>query len=62
MVNYNDIQNHFGKPLNNIPSPRTPQQIKLWHVAAVGIIAYFVYKGIVYTIQENSNRPRMKED
>jgi hypothetical protein len=62
MLNFNDIQKLFGKPLSNFPIPRTPYQLKLWHAAAIGLVGYFAYKGIIYSIQEKSIRIRRKED
>jgi hypothetical protein len=62
MLNYNDINKLFGKPLSHLPRSRTPYQFKLWHAAVIGVVGYFAYKGIVYTIQENSIRIRRKED
>jgi hypothetical protein len=62
MLNFNDIQKLFGKPLSDIPRPRATYQFKLWHTAAIGIVGYFAYKGIVYSIQEKSIRIRRKED
>ncbi|MCE2712278.1 MAG: hypothetical protein LW688_07030 [Cryomorphaceae bacterium] len=62
MLNYNDINKLFGKPLGNAPRPKTPFELKLWHVVVVGALGYFAYKGIVYSIQENSIRIRRKED
>jgi hypothetical protein len=36
--------------------------MKLWHAAVIGVVGYFAYKGIVYSIQEISIRIRRKED
>jgi hypothetical protein len=62
MLNYNDINKLFGKPLSLIARPNTPFELKLWHVVVVGALGYFAYKGIIYSIQENSIRIRRKED
>jgi hypothetical protein len=62
MLNYNDINKLFGKPLSLVAKPKTPFQLKLWHVALVGAVGYFALKGIVYSIQEKSIRIRRKED
>jgi hypothetical protein len=62
MLNFNDINKLFGKPLSHLPRPRAPYQFKLWHAAVIGVVGYFAYKGIVYSIQEKSIRIKRKED
>ena len=62
MLNLNDINKLFGKPLSNVQIPRSPYQIKLWHAVAVGIVGYFAYKGVIHSIQEKSIRIKRKED
>ena len=44
------------------PRPRTPYQFKLWHAAVIGVVGYFAYKGIMYSIQEKSIRMKRKQD
>jgi hypothetical protein len=45
MLNYNDIDQLFGTPLNQVPRPQKPYQFKMWH-AAVGLVGVIlIYKG-----------------
>jgi hypothetical protein len=45
MLNYTTIENLFGTPLNHVPRPHKPFQLKPWHVA-VGLVAgILIYKG-----------------
>ncbi len=45
MLNYSEIENLFGTPLNFVPRPNKPFQLKPWHVA-VGLVAgILIYKG-----------------
>jgi hypothetical protein len=62
MLNFNDINKLFGKPLSHLPRPRMPYHFKLWHAAAIGLVGYFAYKGIMYSIQEKSIRIKRKGD
>ena len=62
MLNFNDINKLFGKPLSHLPRPRTPYQFKLWHATVIGVVGYFAYKGIMYSIQEKSIRIKRKQD
>jgi hypothetical protein len=45
MLNYSTIENLFGTPLNQVPRPHKPFQIKPWHVAAGLVVGIFIYKG-----------------
>ena len=62
MLNFNDINKLFGKPLSHLPRPKAPFELKLWHIAVVGVVGYFAYKGIIHSIQEKSIRIKRKED
>ncbi len=45
MLNYSEIENLFGTPLNYLLIPNKPFQLKPWHVA-VGLVAgILIYKG-----------------
>ena len=45
-MNYSKIDELFGTPLNHVPRPYKPFQLKPWHVA-VGLVAgVLIYKGI----------------
>jgi hypothetical protein len=45
MMNYKKIDELFGAPLNQVPRPHKPFQIKPWHVAAGLVVGIFIYKG-----------------
>jgi hypothetical protein len=62
MLNFNEINKLFGKPLSHLPRSKAPFELKLWHIAVVGVVGYFAYKGIMYSIQEKSIRIKRKED
>ena len=47
MLNYKEIDKLFGTPLNHIPKPHVPYQFKLWHLFAVAIGVYIIYKGVI---------------
>lgn len=44
-MNYSKIDELFGAPLNQVPRPHKPFQVKLWHVAVVLVAGVLVYKG-----------------
>lgn len=46
MINYQQIANDFGAPLNTVPRPNVPFKWKTWHFVAIGIGVYILYKGI----------------
>lgn len=45
MLNYNNINDLFGAPLNTVGRPRVPFKLKTWHVVAGLVITYVLYKG-----------------
>lgn len=47
MLNYKNIDDLFGTPLNQVPRPHKPYQLKMWHVAAGLVGVFFIYKGFV---------------
>ena len=44
-MNYSKIDELFGTPLNQVPRPHKPFQVKPWHVAVVLVAGVLVYKG-----------------
>ncbi len=44
-MNYSKIDELFGTPLNQVPKPHKPFQVKPWHVAVVLVAGVLVYKG-----------------
>ncbi len=44
-MNYSRIDELFGAPLNQVPRPHKPFQVKPWHVAVVLVAGVLVYKG-----------------
>ncbi len=46
MLNYNNINDLFGAPLNTVGRPNLPFKFRTWHVIVVIIAGYVVYKGI----------------
>ena len=44
-MNYSKIDELFGAPLNQVPRPQKPFQVKPWHVAVVLVAGVLVYKG-----------------
>ena len=44
-MNYSKIDELFGAPLNQVPRPHKPFQVKPWHVAVVLVAGVLVYKG-----------------
>jgi hypothetical protein len=59
MLNYQQIEALYGAPLNTVPRPKTPFRIKTWHVIAIGVGVFVLYKGIrkisedYFTIKSN---------
>jgi hypothetical protein len=47
MLNYKEIDNFFGSPLNYIPRPHRPYQFKMGHLVGVAIVGYVIYKGVI---------------
>ena len=45
MLNYTTIENLFGTPLNQVPRPHKPFQLKPWHAVAGLVVGIFIYKG-----------------
>ncbi len=45
MMNYKTIDELFGAPLNHVPRPHQPFQLKPWHVAVVLVAGVLIYKG-----------------
>jgi hypothetical protein len=46
MLNYNNINDLFGAPLNTVGRPNVPFKLKTWHVVGGLVIAYVLYKGV----------------
>ncbi len=44
-MNYKTIDELFGTPLNQVPRPHKPFQVKPWHVAVVLVAGVLIYKG-----------------
>ena len=45
MLNYSEIENLFGTPLNQVPRPHKPFQLKPWHAVAGLVVGILIYKG-----------------
>lgn len=45
MLNYTTIENLFGTPLNQVPRPHKPFQLKPWHAVAGLVVGILIYKG-----------------
>ena len=47
MLNYQQIEELFGAPLNSVPKPQVPFKLKTWHVVGglivIGLCAYGGY-------------------
>jgi hypothetical protein len=46
MLNYNNINDLFGAPLNTVGRPNVPFKLKTWHVVGGLVVAYVLYKGV----------------
>jgi len=63
MINYTQINELFGAPLNTVPKPTVPFKLKTWHVVGgVLIVAVFAYGA--YAIRRDfilKEGPRFKD-
>jgi hypothetical protein len=58
MINYQQITEQFGAPLNTVPKPNVPFKLKTWHVIGGIIVGYIIYRGIKVIINEDLKRVR----
>lgn len=61
MVNYQQITELFGAPLNTVPKPNVPFKWKTWHFVALGIGAFLVYKGVQKVREEYGPKFKIKD-
>ena len=62
MINYQQITELFGTPLNTVPKPNVPFKFKPWHFAVMGIGAFLVYKGVQKVREDYFSKFKKSED
>ncbi len=62
MLNFNEIKDLFGTPLNQVPKPSIPKTIKLWHIAVIGIVGYLSYRGAKIILNESRLRVKRRDE